>query len=162
GCSDRLPNHSASLPRLLWPVNAAFKQFETVYARWTVFKIFEMTVSFHSVGIYTGFAEMKPATSIEKVCRIFHAFRSRSAMGITEVAEKTNLLCSDVHRIMRSLQHFGFVAQNPRTKKYELGLELLKLGHLVHERTQLCEVARPFMRLLSESALATANLAVFD
>jgi DNA-binding IclR family transcriptional regulator len=83
-------------------------------------------------------------------------------MGITEVADKTNLLCSDVHRILRSLQHFGFVAQNPRTKKYELGLELLKLGHLVHERAELCEVARPFMRLLAEAAQATANLAVFD
>jgi DNA-binding IclR family transcriptional regulator len=105
---------------------------------------------------------MKPATSIEKVCKVFHAFRSKPSMGITEVAERTGLLCSDVHRILRSLQHFGFVSQNPRTKKYELGLELLKLGHLVHERTELCGVARPYMRLLSEAAQATANLAVFD
>lgn len=104
---------------------------------------------------------MKPATSIEKVCRVFDAFRAKPAMGITEVSEKTGLLPSDVHRILRSLQAFGYIEQD-EAKKYYLGLELLKLGHLVHERIGLREVARPFMRHLSELAQATVNLAVFD
>ena len=104
---------------------------------------------------------MKPATSIEKVCRVFAAFRSKPFLGITEVAEKTGLLPSDVHRILRSLQVFGYIEQD-ETKKYRLGLELLKLGHLVHQRMELRKVARPFMRHLSEVAQATVNLAVFE
>jgi len=104
---------------------------------------------------------MKPATSIEKVCRIFDAFRSKPALGITETAEKTGLLPSDVHRILASLRNFGYIEQD-QSKKYRLGLELLKLGHLVHQRIELREVARPFMRHLSEVVEATVNLAVFD
>jgi DNA-binding IclR family transcriptional regulator len=104
---------------------------------------------------------MKPATSIEKVCRIFAAFRAKPAMGITQVSDETGLLPSDVHRILRSLQAFGYIKQD-EAKKYSLGLELLKLGHLVHERIELREVARPFLRHLSELAQATVNLAVFD
>lgn len=77
------------------------------------------------------------------------------------MAELTGLLPSDVHRILRSLQVFGYIEQD-ETKKYRLGLELLKLGHLVHQRIELREVARPFMRHLSEVAQATVNLAVFD
>jgi DNA-binding IclR family transcriptional regulator len=38
----------------------------------------------------------------------------------------------------------------------------LKLGHLVHERIELREVARPFLRRLSDLAQTTANLAIFD
>jgi DNA-binding IclR family transcriptional regulator len=105
---------------------------------------------------------MKPAISVEKVCRIFDAFRTKASLGITELAERTSLLPSDVHRLLRSLECFGYVVQDEDTRKYRLGLELLKLGHLVHQRIELREVARPFMRHLSEAAQATANLAVFD
>jgi DNA-binding IclR family transcriptional regulator len=105
---------------------------------------------------------VKPATSIEKVCRVLGAFRVRPLMGITELAKKTGLLPSDVHRIVRSLEPFGYLAQDPQSKKYRLGLELLKLGHLVHQRIELREVARPYLVRLSEATEATANLAVFD
>ena len=82
---------------------------------------------------------MKPATSIEKVYRVLNAFRARPSFGVTELAEQTDLLPSDVHRILRSLAHFGYVAQDEHTKKYRLGLELLKLGHLVGERIEFTE-----------------------
>lgn len=105
---------------------------------------------------------MKPATSIEKVCRVFEAFRARPEMGIREIADTTGLLPSDAHRILRSLECFGYISQCGETKKYRLGLELLKLGHLVHQRIELREIARPFLRRLSGSVRATANMAIFD
>ncbi len=105
---------------------------------------------------------MKPATSIEKVCRVLEAFRSRPEMGIRDIAGATGLLPSDAHRIMRSLECFGYISQDAETRKYRLGLEVLKLGHLVYQRIELREVARPFLRRLSESVRATANLAIFD
>lgn len=105
---------------------------------------------------------MKPATSIEKVCRLFAAFRQRSALGVTELAQKADLLPSDAHRIATSLKYFGYLGQDTHTKKYRLGLELLKLGHLVHQRIELREVARPFLLRLAELTEATANLAIFD
>jgi IclR family transcriptional regulator, KDG regulon repressor len=83
-------------------------------------------------------------------------------MGITELARNTRLLPSDVHRIVTSLKHFGYLDQNPHTKQYRLGFELLRLGHRVHERIKIPEVARPFLFRLSELAEATANLAIFD
>ena len=105
---------------------------------------------------------MKPATSIVKVCRIFEAFRMRASMGIKELSEETGLLPSDVHRIVNSLEPFGYMEQNPLTKKYKLGMEFLIVAHLVHQRIKLREIARPHLLRLSESTEATANLAVFD
>jgi IclR family KDG regulon transcriptional repressor len=83
-------------------------------------------------------------------------------MGLTEVAEHTGLLKSDVHRILKSLEHFGFIEQDAHTRRYRLGLELLKLGHLVHDRLHLSDTARPFLRWLSEATEAATNLAIFD
>ena len=105
---------------------------------------------------------MKPATSIEKVCRVFDALRTENLMGVTAIAEHTGLLRSDVHRIVRSLEHFGYVEQDPETRQYRLGLELLKLGYLVGERLQLRDVARPHLKRLAYAVPATANLAIFD
>ena len=81
-------------------------------------------------------------------------------MGITELAAKTELLPSDVHRILASLEPFGYVEQDVHTKKYHLGLEPLKLGHTVLTRLEVREIGRPLLRRLSNvNVRATAGLA---
>jgi IclR family KDG regulon transcriptional repressor len=105
---------------------------------------------------------MKPATSIEKISKIFAAFRYTPVLGIKEISERTALIPSDVHRLLRSLEVFGYVDQDVATKKYRLGLELLKLGHIVHQRIEIRKVARPFVQRLATSTEANVNLAVFD
>jgi DNA-binding IclR family transcriptional regulator len=104
---------------------------------------------------------MKPATSIAKVCRLLDAFRSRGSMGVVELSQHTDLVPSDVHRILKSLEAFGYVEQDAQSKKYHLGLELLRLGHVVLRRLELRTAARPLLCQLSEQAEATANLAIF-
>src|ERR1035437_8014658 len=105
---------------------------------------------------------MRPATTIVKVCRVLEAFRDHPSMGVTEVAAKTGLLPSDVHRILGSLACFGYIEQDGDTKKYHLGLELLKLGHAVLQRIEVREIGRPLLRGLSEKAGGTANMAILD
>jgi IclR family transcriptional regulator, KDG regulon repressor len=105
---------------------------------------------------------MKPATTVEKVCRVLSVLRGKPALGVTEVAAEAKLLPSDAHRILNSLRAFGYVDQNINTKKYHLGLELLKLGHSVYRHLDVGEVAKPKMRRLSEMATAVSNLAILD
>jgi DNA-binding IclR family transcriptional regulator len=105
---------------------------------------------------------MKPATSITKVCRVLAEFRSRPSLGVTDLARQTGLLPSDVHRILKSLQTYGFVDQNPNTKTYRLGAGLFKLGLSVLQRSTLCEQARPLLKRLSDQTEATAHMAIFD
>lgn len=83
-------------------------------------------------------------------------------MRLAELAEEARLLRSDAHRILSSLRTFGYIDQDTETKKYRLGLELLKLGHFVYQNLEVREVAKPLMRTLSEDAAATSNLAILD
>lgn len=105
---------------------------------------------------------MEPASSIAKVCHVLDAFRKRPSMGVAEVAERTGLLRSDAHRILTSLAAFGYIEQDAETRKYHLGLEILKLGNVVLQRIEIRDVGRPLLRELSEKTEATANLAIFD
>ncbi len=105
---------------------------------------------------------MKPATTITKVCRVLDAFRDRPSLGVTELAQETRLLPSDVHRILHSLEPYGYIEQDASTKKYHLGLHVLKLGYTVLQRLELREMGRPLLRHLSEEIEATINMAVLD
>jgi DNA-binding IclR family transcriptional regulator len=105
---------------------------------------------------------MKPATTITKVCQVLGEFRNRSHLGVTELARKTDLLPSDVHRILTSLQVYGFVEQSPQNRTYHLGAGLLKLGLAAMQQTKLREAALPLLRKLSEQTEAASYLAIFD
>lgn len=105
---------------------------------------------------------MKPATTISKVCRVLAEFRTRPNMGVTELARRTELLPSDVHRILNSLAAFGFIEQSSGNKTYRLGMSLTKLGLTALQRNELWECSRPLLQKLAEDTEATAHLAIFD
>lgn len=105
---------------------------------------------------------MKPATTISKVCRVLGEFRHRPSLGVTDLAKRTGLLPSDIHRILASLKYCGFVEQNPHTKTYRLGVGMMKLGLAAFQRNELREAARPLLLRLSGELEATAHLAIFD
>lgn len=105
---------------------------------------------------------MKPATTISKVCRILSEFRARPSMGVTELARRTDLLPSDVHRILNSLAAFGFIEQNSGNKTYRLGISLTKLGLTALQRNEMRECSRPVLQKLSEQTEANAHFAIFD
>ena len=105
---------------------------------------------------------MKTATTVTKLCRVMEQFQERQSFGITDLARRTDLLPSDVHRILASLRVFGYIEQDPDTKKYRLGLSLLRLGLTAIQRNHLCEKARPVLTRLSQNLSATTRLALLD
>jgi IclR family KDG regulon transcriptional repressor len=105
---------------------------------------------------------MKTATTVTKVCRVMEQFRERQSLGITDLARRTELLPSDVHRILASLRSFGYIEQDPETKKYRLGFSLLRLGLTVFRRNQLHEKAHPVLVRLSQKLAAATRLALLD
>ncbi|MFF0743573.1 IclR family transcriptional regulator [Streptomyces sp. NPDC004111] len=57
-------------------------------------------------------------------------------LGLSEVAAALGLAKGTAHGILRTLQHEGFVEQDPASGRYQLGAELLRLGNSyldVHE-----------------------------
>ena len=107
-------------------------------------------------------AALKPATTVTKVCRIIGEFRDRKSLGVTDLARRTTLLPSDVHRILASLRANGYVDQDPETKKYRLGFGLMRLGLTAFQRNELREKAQPVLVRLSQQIGASIHLGILD
>ncbi|GAA1935155.1 IclR family transcriptional regulator [Streptomyces sodiiphilus] len=57
-------------------------------------------------------------------------------LGLSDIASSIGLAKATTHGLLRTLQQEGFVEQDPRSGKYQLGAELLRLGNSyldVHE-----------------------------
>jgi IclR family KDG regulon transcriptional repressor len=105
---------------------------------------------------------MKPATTVTKVCRVLAELKGRPSLGLTDIARRTDLLPSDVHRILSSLQAYGYVEQDEHTKRYAIGYELVRLGLSTLQRNSLQKKGLPILFRLSDACEATAHLAIFD
>jgi IclR family KDG regulon transcriptional repressor len=105
---------------------------------------------------------MKAATTVTKLCRVMEQFQERQSFGITDLARRTELLPSDVHRILTSLRAYGYIEQDPETKKYRLGFSLLRLGLTVFRRDHLREKSHPVLVRLSQKIAAATHLALLD
>jgi IclR family transcriptional regulator, KDG regulon repressor len=105
---------------------------------------------------------MKPATTVTKVCRVLGEFKHRPSLGITDLARRLELFPSDIHRILTSLQIYGYVEQNPETKRYQLGTGLLRLGITTFQRNVVQEKGRVILSRLAKQLNAATHLAMFD
>ena len=105
---------------------------------------------------------MKPATTVTKVCRVLGEFKHRPSLGVTDLARRLELFPSDIHRILTSLQIYGYVEQNPETRRYQLGTGLLRLGLTTFQRNVVQEKGRAILVRLSTQINAATHLAMFD
>ncbi|MEK8129445.1 IclR family transcriptional regulator [Paenibacillus filicis] len=84
---------------------------------------------------------------------------SEREVSITEIGRELGMPVQSVHRILASLCEHGWVTQNPKSKKYKLGLSVMKYGFLMWDSLMLRSVARPFMEELCSKTKETVYLA---
>ncbi|QAY68460.1 IclR family transcriptional regulator [Paenibacillus protaetiae] len=83
---------------------------------------------------------------------------SEKEISVTELSRELDMPVQSVHRILNSLSEHGFVSQNNKTKKYKLGLSIMKYGFLMWDSLMLRSIARPFMEELLRQTKETIYL----
>ena len=83
-------------------------------------------------------------------------------LGISEIAQQSELPLSTTHRILSTLLNLGYVEQNPETNKYTLGVRILQLRGAVIGKLNLAIVAMPIMKMLMNKVEETVHLAVYN
>ncbi len=81
-------------------------------------------------------------------------------VGVVELADRLGASQSTVHRIVSTLLAGDYVAQNPQSGKYELGLGVLTLSGTVLNHLEIRKQAMPVMGRLAAETQCNANLAV--
>ncbi len=103
-----------------------------------------------------------PVGVIGKVLRVLELLdRSPSGLQLREIAAKTGINKSTVHRFLSHLDAEGYLFRDA-AGTYMLGPKLARLGNGVSFQTTLCKICRPTLENLRTATDETVNLAVLD
>ena len=82
--------------------------------------------------------------------------------GVSELARRLNVHKSTASRLLATLERGGLVERDPRTDKYHLGFELVRLAGQVPRYADLIELVLPALEALAQKTGETINLALPD
>jgi IclR family KDG regulon transcriptional repressor len=87
--------------------------------------------------------------------------RAPGPRSIAELAQEQGLHKSNIHRVLKTLMHCGFVLQLP-DGRYAPTLQLWELGNAVVERIDLGAIARPVLERLGRDSGEDVYLATLE
>ena len=101
--------------------------------------------------------------SLLKVVEILECFSIMDRqLSVTEIAQRTGIPKSTVHRLIDSAKVVGLLDQDGNRERYRLGLKLFELGSTVLMNMDLVPEARPFVESLAKLSGENVHLGVFD
>lgn len=102
-------------------------------------------------------------TTLLKGLRALEALAvSCKSRALSDLAAELGLPKSNMHRVLQTLTHAGYVQQDEETGRYECTLKIWSLGASVAERQDIRRLARRQMQRLAELTRETIHLAVLD
>jgi IclR family acetate operon transcriptional repressor len=101
--------------------------------------------------------------SLERAATLLTSFTAAEPeLTIGELARRSGLPRSTVHRLVVNLVRLGFMIRDPHTDRYRLGLLLAELGSIALRQLGLREKARPIMERLAADTGEVVCLAVLE
>jgi len=101
--------------------------------------------------------------SLFKMLEVLEAFSSSDPeLSVVEIARRTGLPRTTVHRIVDSLRSVGFLEQDASRDRYRLGIKLFELGGSALMNLPLYREAPPFVDTLAKLSGEDVHLCVFD
>lgn len=100
-------------------------------------------------------------TSLAKALRVLEVFNGVEAgLSLSELAQRLGTRPGSIYPILYTLNKFGYLARDPETKKYHLGLHILSLASQILSSLDLREKAKPVLKRLARELEVNAHLAI--
>ncbi|SEQ23426.1 IclR family transcriptional regulator [Piscibacillus halophilus] len=100
--------------------------------------------------------------SVVKALKILDLFNeTTSELSLKDISVKTGLPKPTAYRMLQSLESMGYIMRTEQyEQRYQLGLKLLELGHLVSHQLDLRQIAKPLMQKLAKEINEAVHLVV--
>ncbi len=103
-----------------------------------------------------------PISSVDNALRLLLLFRDQQLIRVTDASTALGIGRSTAHRLLATLQHRGFVEQDPGTRAYRAGPALTEIGLTTIREDGVREHMRPFMERLRDEVNETIQLVVLQ
>jgi DNA-binding IclR family transcriptional regulator len=101
--------------------------------------------------------------SLFKMLDVLECFSATDReLSVMQIAQRTGLPRTTVHRLADSLRAAGFLEQEASRERYRLGLKLFELGNTALTNLPLYREAGPFIDTLAKLSGEVVHLCVFD
>jgi DNA-binding IclR family transcriptional regulator len=100
--------------------------------------------------------------SVDKALRLLLLLRDRGEVRVTDVSAELGVARSTAHRLLMTLAHHGFVAQDRVSRVYRVGRVLYEIGLSAAGELDIRRKARLHMELLAAELRETVNLLVLE
>jgi len=100
--------------------------------------------------------------AVERALDILLLFLERAEWSMTEMAERTGLHKSTVHRMLATLERKGFVARDSLTERYRIGMRIWELAANLSSSDDPASSLLPEMERLRDMLGETVSLYVRD
>jgi DNA-binding IclR family transcriptional regulator len=101
--------------------------------------------------------------SFSKMLSVLDCFsREDRSLSVLNIAERTGLPRTTIHRIVGSLKALGMIDQDRDREKYRLGLKLFELGNTVLANMEVQREAADCIETLVNKTRQSVHLGVFD
>ena len=101
--------------------------------------------------------------SLKKALSLLKLFdRVTEPLSITEIAAKVNAASGTIYPIIFTLESEGFLERDADSKKYRLGVSLLRLGMAVSGQLSIGDRAQSHLKRLLEKTGENVHLAIFE
>lgn len=117
----------------------------------------------HFLHLMTDTKTSVTIQTVERIASILRCFtKSENDLGVMEISREIGVHKSTTSRLLSALHQEGFVAKNPETGKYRLGLGLVNLAGVVLEKQNLRQAAQEHIRSLADLTQETINISILD
>ena len=101
--------------------------------------------------------------TIGKAIAILETIRTaKHPLSIKEIADVLELNKSSLHHHIKSLKEFGYLQQDPTSRKYDVGLNLVRVGQAYLQRLDVRERGHALLEELSKQLNETVHMLVLD
>jgi DNA-binding IclR family transcriptional regulator len=101
--------------------------------------------------------------SLDRSLDLLEALAPGGELGVTELANRTGLVPSTVHRLLATLVKRGYVAQSAESGRYRLGYKVAEIAAGFEQGlARLRAVAHPHLERISHETGESVNLVVLD
>jgi DNA-binding IclR family transcriptional regulator len=101
-------------------------------------------------------------STVDHALSVIEYLADRDEAGISEISRDLGLAPSTTHRLIASLASREYMVQNPKTKRYRLGIKIFQLGSSVSNRFGIRQAALINMEKLAIESGETVNLGILD
>ncbi|WP_411905815.1 HTH-type transcriptional regulator BhcR [Rhizobium mayense] len=107
-----------------------------------------------------GNAAASSVQVLDRSLKLLELVAQADGAVLTDLADRSAMAPSTVHRLLTSLAQHGMVAHDDETGAWTIGVKAFEIGTAYLRFRKLGTISRPFLKQLMEASGETANIAI--